>query len=149
MKVIFLKDVKGSGKKGEIKEVSDGYANNFLIKQGLAKKVDATALSEHRIQKEANDYHKEQERLAAMEVKKQIDGKNIVLKIKCGDNGKTFGAITSKEIADALGGYGIKLDKKKIELSESIKLIGSYKITAKVYPNITATFTLEVAPDQK
>ena len=147
MKVIFLKDVKGSGKKGEIKEVSDGYANNFLIKQGLAKKVDATALSEHRIQKEATDYHKEQERLAAMEVKNQIDGKNIVLKIKCGDNGKTFGAITSKEIADALSGYGIKLDKKKIELSESIKLIGSYKITVKVYPGISASFTLEVVPE--
>lgn len=144
MKVIFLKDVKGSGKKGEIKEVSDGYANNFLIKQGLAKKVDATALNENRTQKEATDYHKEQERLAALEIKKQIDGKNIMLKIKCGENGKTFGAITSKEIAEALSNYGIKLDKKKIELSESIKLIGNYKITAKVYPNISATFNLEV-----
>ncbi len=144
MKVIFLKDVKGSGKKGEIKEVSDGYANNFLIKQGFAKKVDATALNENRTQKEATDFHKEQERLAALEVKKQIDGKNIVLKIKCGENGKTFGAITSKEIAEALLNYGIKLDKKKIELSESIKLIGNYKILAKVYPNITATFNLEV-----
>ena len=144
MKVIFLKDVKGSGKKGEIKEVSDGYANNFLIKTGLAKKVDATSLNENKTQKQANDYHKEQERLAALEVKKQIDGKTIALKIKCGENGKTFGSITSKEIADALGANGIKLDKKKIELTESIKSVGSYKIQAKIYPNISATFTLQV-----
>lgn len=144
MKVIFLKDVKGSGKKGEIKEVSDGYANNFLIKQGLAKKVDATSLNEHNNQKSANDFHKEQERLAALEVKKQLDGKNVILKIKCGENGKTFGAITSKEIADALMKMGINLDKKKIDLSESIKLIGTYKVQAKIYPNITATFNLEI-----
>ena len=144
MKVIFLKDVKGSGKKGEIKEVSDGYANNFLVKQGLAKKVDATSLNEHKMQTAANDYHKEQERLAALEVKKQIDGKTIALKIKCGSNGKTFGAITSKEIADALDANGIKLDKKKIELKESIKQIGSYSVVAKIYPNISATFTLSV-----
>ena len=148
MKVLFLKDVKGSGKKGEIKEVSDGYANNFLLRQGLAKKVDNTALNENRTQKEANDYHKEQERLAAMEVKKQIDGKNIVLKIKCGENGKTFGSITAKEIADALKNYGINLDKKKIEVKDAIKIIGSYEIVAKIYPNISAKFNLQVVGDK-
>ena len=147
MKVIFLKDIKGSGKKGEIKEVSDGYANNFLLRQGLAKKVDATALNENRMQKEANDYHKEQERLAALQVKKQLDGKNIVLKIKCGENGKTFGAITSKEIAEALEKNGLVIDKKKIDLKESIKLIGSYKIQVKVYPEITSEFNLEVVAE--
>lgn len=147
MKVIFLKDVKGSGKKGELKDVSDGYANNFLLKQGLAKKADATGLNENRTQKEASDYHKEQERLKALDVKKQIDGKNIVLNIKCGDNGKTFGSITSKEIADALAKNGISIDKKKIELKESIKQIGTYQVQAKIYPNITATFTLNVTGD--
>ena len=147
MKVIFLKDVKGSGKKGEIKEVSDGYANNFLIKQGLVKKVDATSLNEHKMQTAANDYHKEQERLAALEVKKQLEGKTIALKIKCGENGKTFGAVTSKEISDALATNGIKVDKKKIELKDSIKLVGSYPVVAKIYPNITATFTLSVVAE--
>ena len=147
MKVLFLKDVKGSGKKGEIKEVSDGYANNFLLRQGLAKKVDNTALNENRTQKEANDYHKEQERLAAMEVKKQIDGKNIVLKIKCGENGKTFGSITAKEIAEALKNHGINLDKKKIEVKDAIKLIGSYEIVAKIYPSISAKFNLQVVAE--
>lgn len=144
MKVILLKDVKGTGKKGEIKEVADGFANNFLIRQGFAKKVDATAMNENRTQKEANDFHKEQERLAALEVKKTLDGKNISLKIKCGENGKTFGAITAKEIAETLEKNGIKLDKKKIELKDSIKLIGSYAIEAKIYPNITAKFNLNV-----
>ena len=147
MKVIFLKDVKGSGKKGEIKEVSDGYANNFLIKQGLAKKVDATSLNEHNMQKSANDYHKEQERLAALEVKKQIDGKTIALKIKCGENGKTFGAVTSKEISEELSRNGIKLDKKKIEVKDSIKSIGTYSVTAKIYPNISATFNVNVVSE--
>lgn len=147
MKVIFLKDVKGSGKKGEIKEVSDGYANNFLIKQGLAKKVDATSLNEHNMQKSANDYHKEQERLAALEVKKQIDGKTIVLKIKCGENGKTFGAVTSKEISEELNRNGIKLDKKKIEVKDSIKSIGTYSVVAKIYPNISANFNINVVSE--
>ena len=147
MKVIFLKDVKGSGKKGEMKEVSDGYANNFLLRQGLAKKVDATSLNENRTQKEANDFHKEQERLAALEIKKQIDGKTIALKIKCGENGKTFGSITAKEIADTLAQNNIKLDKKKIDLKDTIKAIGSYSIQAKIYPNISATFTLNVVAE--
>ena len=96
------------------------------------------------MQKDANDYHKEQERLAALEVKKQVDGKTIELKIKCGANGKTFGSITSKEIADALNANGIKLDKKKIELKDSIKQIGSYNVVAKIYTNISATFILKV-----
>lgn len=144
MKVILLKDIKGTGKKGELKEVSDGYANNFLIKQGLAKKVDATSLNEKRTQTEAQDYHNEQARLAALEIKKQIDGKTINLEIKCGENGKTFGSITAKEIAEALEKNGIKIDKKKIELKEAIKQIGTYKITAKIYPNISSEFNLNV-----
>lgn len=147
MKVIFLKDVKGSGKKGEMKEVSDGFANNFLLRQGLAKKVDASSLNENRTQKEANDYHKEQDRLAALEVKKQIDGKTIILRIKCGENGKTFGSITAKEIADALAKNNIKLDKKKIDLKDTIKAVGSYSVQAKIYPNISATFTLNVVAE--
>ena len=147
MKVILLKDIKGTGKKGEIKEVSDGYANNFLLRQGLAKKVDATSLNENKMQKEAFDFHKEQERQAALEIKNKLNGKNITLKIKCGENGKTFGAITAKEIADAVEKSGITLDKKKIDLKESIKLIGNYKIQAKIYPEITAEFNLEVIPE--
>lgn len=144
MKIVLLKDVKGTGKKGEIKEVADGYANNFLLKNGFAKKADNTAINESKGKAVANDYHKEQERLAALELKKELDKKIVTLEIKCGENGKVFGSITSKEIADALIKQEINLDKKKIELKEPIKSIGEYTITAKIYPNITSNFKLVV-----
>ena len=144
MKIVLLKDVKGTGKKGEIKEVADGYANNFLLKNGFAKKADNTAINESKGKAVANDYHKEQERLAALDLKKELDKMSVTLEIKCGENGKVFGSITSKEIADALTKQGINLDKKKIELKEPIKSIGEYTITAKIYPNITSNFKLVV-----
>ena len=144
MKVVLLKDVKGCGKKGEIKEVADGYANNFLIKNNFAKKADNSAINESKGKEVAADYHKEQERQKALKLKEVIDKVNLTLNIKCGENGKVFGSVTSKEIADALLKQGIEIDKKKIELNEPIKLIGSYTITVKVYPNIVAKFNLNV-----
>ncbi|MGN1201625.1 MAG: 50S ribosomal protein L9 [Candidatus Caccovivens sp.] len=144
MKVVLLKDVKGTGKKGEIKEVSDGYAKNFLLKNGSARLADNSAINENKIQKDAQKYHKQQEILAAKELAKKIEGKNVPLKIKCGENGKTFGSITSKEIADGLAQIGITLDKKKIELKEPIKTVGLYHVTAKVYPEISTNFTVQV-----
>lgn len=144
MKVVLLKDVKGTGKKGEVKEVSDGFAKNFLLKNRSAKIADTTALNENKFQKDAAQYHKHQEFLAAKELAKQIEGKTVVLEIKCGANGKTFGSITSKEIADGLEKFGINLDKKKIDLKEPIKVAGLYHIVAKVYPEVTAKFDVEV-----
>ena len=144
MKVVLLKDVKGTGKKGEVKEVSDGFAKNFLLKNGSAKIADTTALNENKFQKDAAQYHKQQEFLAAKELAKNIEGKTVVLEIKCGANGKTFGSITSKEIADGLEKFGILLDKKKIDLKEPIKVAGLYHIVAKVYPEVTAKFDVEV-----
>ena len=144
MKIVLLKDIKGTGKKGEIKEVADGYANNFLLKNGFAKKADNSALNETRGKAVANDFHKEQERLAALELKKKIDKMHIDLSIKCGENGKVFGSVTSKEISEELSKKGIELDKKKIELKEPIKSVGDYKITAKIYPNISAEFNLSI-----
>ncbi len=144
MKVVLLKDVKGTGKKGEIKEVSDGFAKNFLFKNGSARLADNSAINENKIQKDAAKYHKQQEILAAKELAKKIEGKKVVLKIKCGENGKTFGSISSKEISDGLAKLGITLDKKKIELKEPIKTVGIFNITARVYPEISAKFTVEV-----
>ena len=146
MKVVLLKDVKGTGKKGEIKEVADGYASNFLFKNGLAKRADNSALSENAIQKSAMAFHKQEEIKAGKELAKTLQGKTVTLKIKCGENGKMFGSVTSKEIAEELEKINIKLDKKKIDLKEPIKLIGIYKVTAKVYPEISATFNVEVLP---
>lgn len=149
MKVVLLKDVKGTGKKGEVKEVADGYAKNFLLKTGLAKIADRTALNENRNQNESAKYHKQQEILSAKELAKTINGKTISVKIKCGSNGKTFGSITSKEISEELAKIGIVLDKKKIELKEPIKMAGLYHVTAKVYPEISAKFDVEVIASQE
>ena len=146
MKVVLLKDVKGTGKKGDIKEVADGYASNYLFKNNLAKRADNTALNENQGQKIAQKFHKQEEIKTAKAFAKEIEGKVVTLKIKCGANGKMFGSVTSKEISEALSQININLDKKKIELKEPIKTLGVYKVTAKVYPEITATFSVDVLP---
>lgn len=146
MKVVLLKDVKGTGKKGDIKEVADGYASNYLFKNNLAKRADNTALNENQGQKIAQKFHKQEEIKTAQALAKEIEGKVVTLKIKCGANGKMFGSVTSKEISEALSQINITLDKKKIELKEPIKTLGVYKVTAKVYPEITATFSVDVLP---
>lgn len=144
MKVVLLDNVKGTGKKGEVKEVADGFAKNFLFKKGLARVADNSAVSENKTQKDAAAYHKQQEFLRAKELASKIEGKTITLKIKCGENGKTFGSITSKEIAEELARLSINLDKKKIDLKEAIKTTGTYYVVAKVYPEVSAKFTVVV-----
>lgn len=144
MKVVLLKDVKGTGKKGDIKEVADGYARNFLLKQGLAKEANKSSLSENEIKKQASDFHKAMERKDARDLADKIEGKSITIKIKCGENGKSFGSVTTKEIAEALEKNGISIDKRKIELKEPLKNIGSYTIIARVYPEISAKFNLNI-----
>ncbi len=144
MQVILLKDVKGSGKKDQIVNVSDGYARNYLLKQGLAKEVSKSTLNESKQKLEAKNFHKNNEILNAKNIAKEINNKTIYLKIKCGENGKIFGSITSLELAEALKKEGIIIDKKKIILSSPIKTVGEYKINVKVYPEISATFKLFV-----
>lgn len=147
MKVILMKDVKGTGKKGDVKEVSDGYAKNFLLKNGYAKVANNSNLNENTLQKDASAYHKEQERLAAVEKAKTIEGKVISLAVKCGENGKVFGSITSKEIAEGFKNMGIDVDKRKIELGSPIKTSGSYNLEVKLYPGVSAKFVLSVRAD--
>lgn len=144
MKVVLLKDVKGTGKKGEIKEVSDGFAKNFLLKNGSAKVADNSAISENNTKKSATDFHKEMEKQAAQKLADTIKGKSVIVKIKCGENGKTFGSVTAKEISDELAKQGINLDKRKIELKDAIKTIGTFEVTAKIYPEISAKFKVNV-----
>ena len=147
MKVVLLKDVKGTGKKGEIKEVSDGFAKNFLLKNGSAKIADNSALSENKIKQSATAYHKEMEKQAAKDLAGKLNGKTFVLKIKCGENGKTFGSVSSKEIGDALEKSGYIVDRRKIEVKEPIKCVGEYDITIKIYPEITAKISINVQPE--
>lgn len=135
MKVIFLKDVKGTGKAGEIKEVADGYARNCLIKKGLAEEATAVKINSLKIQNEAKDFHKQEEIKALREESKRLNGESITLSIKCGENGKLFGSITAKEIADALTEKGYSVDKKKVMLKEPIKSLGEYQVEIKFLPD--------------
>ncbi len=144
MKVILQKDVKGTGKKGDIVNVADGYAKNFLLKNGYAVLANNSNLNDTLNQKVAKDYHKEQERLAAKALADKIEGKVITLKIKSGENGKIFGSITAKEIADELAKIGLNVDKRKIEIKEPIKYTGDYKLKVRLYEGIHANFTLKV-----
>ena len=149
MKVVLLKDVKGSGKKGDIVNVADGYAKNFLIKNNLAKPATSEAVNANQGQKKADAYHKEQERLLAVDLGEKIKDTEIVLRVVCGENGKTFGSITAKEIADALSKQQIEIDKRKIVLKDSIKNIGSYTIDIKLHPTVTAKLKVKVEGESK
>ena len=144
MKVLLLADVKGTGKKGEIKEVADGYAKNFLLKTGKAKIADKSAISENEMRKSSNDYHKEMEKQSAQKLGKKMANIKLVVGIKCGENGKTFGSITSKEISDGLAKLGYEIDKRKIELKEPLKTIGNYQISIKLHPEVSTKINLEI-----
>ncbi|MBQ7885054.1 MAG: 50S ribosomal protein L9 [Clostridia bacterium] len=144
MKVILQKDVKGSGKKGDIVNVADGYGA-YLLKNALACKADNAGMQINASQKQADAYHKEQERLRAVELGKQIENKTVVLKVKCGENGKLFGAITSKEIAEAFkSSLNIEIDKRKILLDGTIKTVGEQVLAVKLHPTVTVKFNLKV-----
>lgn len=148
MRVILLKDVRGTGKKGEIKNVADGYGKNFLLKNGLASLATSSAVSENKSQKQAQDYHEEQKRLAAVALAEKIEGCTVNVGVKCGENGKAFGAVTSKEISEGLAALGFDVPKQKIELKEPIKMAGEYKLSAKLYPGVSANFNVVVETKQ-
>lgn len=143
MKVVLLKDLKGKGKKGDIINISDGYALNFLIPQGLAKAGTNSNLNEANQAKEAKAYHDEQNRLKSIELKKVIENLTLNISVKCGANGKVFGSVTNKEIADELEKINISVDKKKIE-TEPIKNTGAYEIKIKLYPTVVATLKVNI-----
>ncbi len=138
MRVILLKDVKGSGKKDDIIEVSDGYARNFLFKKGLATEATATQVNAVVNKKKAEEFHKAEEIKAMRAVAAELKGKEINCSVKCGENGKVFGSVTSKEISDRLKELGYDVDKKKIVLKEQIKNTGAYEVEIKFLPDVSA-----------
>ena len=144
MKVLLLVDVKGTGKKGEIKEVADGYAKNFLLKTGKAKIADNSAINENNRKIEANSYHREMEKQAAQKLANELKNTRVEVEIKCGENGKTFGSVTSKEIGEALKAKGYDIDKRKIELKEPLKTIGVYTIDIKLHSEVSTKIELEI-----
>ena len=144
MKVYLLEDVKGQGKKGEIINVSDGYAQNFLFKKNLASPATADVINSVEIKNKTLAYHKEQERLAAIEKAAQLKGRKIVLKARHGEQGKIFGSINAKEIAEALNSAGENIDKKDIDLKAPIKETGEYPLSVRLYANISTEIIVVV-----
>ncbi len=145
MKVIFTQDVKGSGKKGELKEVSDGYARNMLLKRGLA--VEATPENINHLKgQQASAQHKiDVEKANAQTAKAQLDGKTVTVHAKAGTGGRLFGSVTAAQIAQCIAEqYGCTIDKKKISLKTEIKAFGTFSAEVRLYAGITATVTVEV-----
>ena len=145
MKVILLQDVKSVGKKGDIVEVSDGYAKNCLFKKKLGTPADSKNLNDLKL-KRANEEKVAAENLAdAKEFAKVIEKKTVVVKLKAGEGGKTFGSVSSKEIAqEAKTQHDMDIDKKKIVLSEPIKSFGTFDVPIKLHPEVTATLKVKV-----
>ncbi len=145
MKIVLLKDLKGKGKKGDIIEVNNGYANNFLIPNGYALAGTNTNLNEAKQAQASNAYKAEQERLAAVSLGEKLKSVKATCHIKCGENGKTFGSVTNKEIADALSEMNLDVDKKKIEIA-TIKQTGLYTATVRLHPTVVIKLAVEVLP---
>lgn len=145
MKVILNKEIKSLGARGAVVEVSDGYARNYLLPKGLAKEATAGNLKEIELVKHRQERQKEQELLKAKELAKLIEGKTVQISGKAGENGKLFGSITSKEIAEILESrYKVAVDKRKIELKEHIKALGVYPITVRIHPQVSANLNVQV-----
>ncbi len=144
MKVILLQDVKGQGKKGEVVDVNEGYARNFLIKKGMAEIATASKLNDISMKRSAADFHRAEELKALKELARNINGKSFTVKIKAGQNGKVFGSVTSADISASLAAAGYEVDKKKIILAQPIKNTGSYGVELKLAEGISSKITVVV-----
>ena len=145
MKVILKQDVKSLGKKDEIVNVSDGYANNFLLPKGLAVPATAGGINEVKNKQQAADEKKKREIAAAKELAAALKDKEVVIKLKSGAGGKLFGAVSNKEVAEELKKqHGFEVDRKKLMIHEAIKSLGVYTVEAKIYPGIAAEFKVKV-----
>ncbi|MEH7353336.1 50S ribosomal protein L9 [Neobacillus drentensis] len=145
MKVIFLKDVKGKGKKGEVKNVADGYAQNFLFKQGLAVEANNASISSLDAQNKKQEKMAAEELAEAKKLKETLDKITVELTAKAGEGGRIFGSITTKQVAEELQKkHGIKIDKRKMELADAIRTLGHTKVPVKLHHEVTATLTVSV-----
>ena len=148
MKVVLLADVKGSGTKGQLVNVSDGYARNFLFPKKLAKEANAQAMNELKNAEEAKAYKIKTETEAAQKAAALLEGKTVKVTAKAGQGGRLFGSVTAKEIAEALKAqYQVDVDKRKISIDGEIKAFGSYSCEVKLYAGITAKVYVMVGED--
>lgn len=145
MKVIFLKDVKGKGNKGEVKKVSAGYAQNFLFKNNLAEEATPGNLRKLKANQVRQAQHEQEEKEAALHLKEELTKTTVEIKAKSGEGGRLFGSITSKQIADELRKkHKIKVDRRKIELADPIRSLGHTNVPVKLHPEVTGTIKVSV-----
>ena len=146
MKVVLLQDVKGQGKKGELINVSDGYARTLLFPKGLAREADAKAMNEIKTKEEARLHKIEVEKTAARETAQKLTSVTVKLTSTAGADGRLYGSITAKDIAEALEKqHGIALDKRKIQMDGTIKAFGTYALDVKLYPEITGRINVVIS----
>lgn len=144
MKVILLQDVKGKGKKGQMLEVSDGYARNYMLPRKMAIEATADAVNTMRMNDKATQERIAREKAEAMATAKQLREMTVTVTCKGGGAGRLFGSVTNQEIADALAKQGIKLDKRKISIADPIKNVGTYTVTCKLGYEISAPLTVKI-----
>ena len=148
MKVVFLKDVKGKGKKGEIKNVADGYAHNYLLKNKLAVEANAAAISAIEGQKKKSEKEAAEELAEAKKLKETLEQLTVELKAKSGNDGRLFGSVTTKQIAAQLEKtHGIKIDKRKMELDDAIRALGYTNVPVKLHQEVVATLKVHVSEE--
>lgn len=149
MKVLLLEDVKKLGKQGEIVEVSDGYAKNYILPKKLGKEANKQVMNEWLQKKGSEENRKEQERLDAIVKVRELEKLTVVIKGKAGDGGRLFGSITSKDLVEALKKqHGIEIDRKKISLKDPIRAVGNYSIEIKLHPDAVGRLTLQIQPQE-
>jgi large subunit ribosomal protein L9 len=145
MKVILIEDVQGTGKKGELKEVSDGYARNFLLPRKLAKPATAQAVEELTAKRESKAYHAKAELETAQKLAARLEEIRVVVHAKAGSAGRLFGTVTNREIAEAMSEQlGVEIDRKKVSIEKDIKTYGDYEATVRLYGGISARVRLTV-----
>ncbi len=145
MKVILLQDIKGVGKKDQVINANDGYARNYLFPKKLAVEANVGNLTNLKSKQDSNQYRKDLQKEEAIKIADKLKGLNVQIKVKAGENGKIFGGVTSKEIAENLKAqHGIEIEKKKIILTETIKTLGTVNVDIKLYEGVTAKLKVQV-----
>lgn len=147
MKIILLQDVKPHGKKGDLIDISDGYARNFLIPKKMAVEATSTKINEYNQKKEKEARIAKEKKEEAMALKAALDGATVTVKVKTSPDGKMFGSVTAQNVCDSLAALGHKVEKKNVTIKETIKQLGVYSVEIWVYANTTATVKVNVVKE--
>lgn len=148
MQVILMEDIKNQGKEGQIIKVADGYARNFLLPQGKALEATSKNISLWEKKRAEIRARLEREKAKAVDLAKRIESGVYIIKHKVGKNDKLYGSVTTSDIADYLAAQGINIDRKKIQMAESIKSLGEFSVSIRLYPEITATVKVQIVKDE-